>query len=219
VTATPPAPEPVEGWVAAELRREYPLLRLVTLTFPGRSGRTPAWLKQRLRMLSDRFGGAQAVTLRQRPVPWAYRVFYRHIGLDPDTERTPMEAAAVERLLRGGFRSRNLLDDAVTVALVETGVPVWALDAEALEGTLGLRLSGPGDRLGTGPGSRAVPNGRIVVADERSPVATVFGDVAPGHAVTEGTTRMTLFALQVAGVPTIAVEEALDSCAEMLGAG
>ena len=31
--------------------------------------------------------------LRTRPVPRAYRVFFRHVGLDPDVERTPVEQA------------------------------------------------------------------------------------------------------------------------------
>ena len=46
----------------------------------------------------------------------------------PTTSRTPVEAAVVDRLLHGGFRSRGLLDDALLLAVVETGVPVWALD-------------------------------------------------------------------------------------------
>ena len=27
--------------------------------------------------------------MRQQPIPWAYRVFYRHIGLDPDEHAHP----------------------------------------------------------------------------------------------------------------------------------
>ena len=41
--------------------------------------------------------------MRSRPVPHAYRVFFRHIGLDPDATRTPVEAAAMDRLLRGRY--------------------------------------------------------------------------------------------------------------------
>ena len=50
--------------------------------------------------------------MRQDPVPWAYRVFWRQVGIDPDTDRTPVEQIALDRLKRGGLRSRNLLDDA-----------------------------------------------------------------------------------------------------------
>ena len=41
-------------------------------------------------------------------------MFFRHIGLDPDEHRTPVEALALERLKRGGFPSRSTLDDALT---------------------------------------------------------------------------------------------------------
>ena len=40
--------------------------------------------------------------------------------------------------------SENLLDDALTIAIAETGVPVIALDADRLEGDLGLRLARAG---------------------------------------------------------------------------
>ena len=93
-------------------------------------------MREHLDVLSTRFRGADALALRQRPVPHAYRVAFRHVGLDPDVTRTPIEAAAIERLVQGGFVSRGLLDDALTIALVETGVPLWALDAEAVDGEL-----------------------------------------------------------------------------------
>ena len=92
------APEPVSGWVADEVREEFPELRLISVTLDARPGRSTPGVQERLRGLSDRFRGANAVTMRQDPIPWAYRVFYRHVGLDPDAERTPIEAAAVERL-------------------------------------------------------------------------------------------------------------------------
>ncbi len=211
-----PEIEAVTGWVAEEIREEFPELRLLSLTVQASSGRSPRGVKQRLRDMSDRFRGSHAVTMRQTPVPWAYRVFYRHIGLDPDADRTPVEAAALQRLIAGAFQSRNLLDDALTVSLVETGVPIWALDANTVEGALGLRLAGPGETLGRDPAGSAVPSGRLVVADERSPLAVLFGELAPGHGVTSKTTRMTLFTIQVAGVPQIHVEEALFTCVDML---
>jgi DNA/RNA-binding domain of Phe-tRNA-synthetase-like protein len=208
--------EPVEGWVDEEIREEFPGLRLRFLTVQARAGRTPRGVKHRLKMMSDRFHGAQAVTLRQDPVPWAYRVFYRHIGLDPDAQRTPIEEAAVQRLLRGGFRSENQLDDALLIALMETGVPIWALDASRVEGKLGIRLATAGERLGRSETAPGLPSGRIVIADERSPLAVLFGELAPGHGVTDSTTSMTLFSLQVQGVPEIHVEEALWTCLSVL---
>ena len=206
------------GWVSEEVAEEFPGLALHSLTLGAVTGRSPREIKQRLKHLSDRFRGAQAVAMRQDPIPWAYRVFYRHVGLDPDADRTPVEAAAVERLLKGAYASRNLLDDALTIALVETGVPIWALDADRVEAPLGIRLAAPGELLGREPDALPVPEGRLVVADERSPVAVLFSDPAPGHGVTPASARMTLFSVQVAGVPAIHVEEALWTCVSALRA-
>ncbi|HVS29141.1 MAG TPA: phenylalanine--tRNA ligase beta subunit-related protein [Solirubrobacteraceae bacterium] len=207
------------GSVAADVCEEFPELTLVFAEVAVGSGRTPEEVKLQLRLLSDRFRGAQAIAMRQDAVPQAYRVFYRQVGLDPDAERTPVEATAVKRLLDGAFRSRNLLDDALTIALVETGVPIWAFDADAVDGDLSIRLAAPGERLGRQEQAPPLPSGRMVVADERSPLAVLFGELAPGHGVTDRTRRMVLFSLQVAGVPAIHVEEALWACATVLDAG
>ena len=211
--------EPRAGWIADEVREEFPELALLWVTVEATPGRSSKGVRQRLKGLSDRFRGSHAVTMRQAPIPWAYRVFYRHIGLDPDADRTPGEAAAVERLVHGAFRSENIIDDALTIALVETGVPIWALDADRVEGDLGVRLAGEGERLGRDPVAPPLIPGRLVVADERSALAVLFGDLAPGHGVTRRTRRMTLVSLQVAGVPSIHVDEALHTCVEVLRSG
>jgi len=208
--------EPEAGWVDAEVADEFPELRLFELAVDARPGRTPRSVQERLRYLSSRFRGPQAVAQRRQPVPWAYRVFYRHVGLDPDADRTPAEAAMLDRLMHGGFKSDNLLDDALLVALVETGVPIWALDAAKVDGTLGVRVADEGEHLGRGEDAPPVPAGRLVVADARSPLAVLFGELAPGHGVTRDTASMRLFSVQVAGVPAIHVEEALFQCSEIL---
>ena len=151
--------EPEAGWVDAEVADEFPELRLFELAVDARPGRTPRSVQERLRYLSSRFRGAQAVAQRQQPVPWAYRVFYRHVGLDPDADRTPAEAAMLDRLMHGGFKSDNLLDDALLVALVETGVPIWALDAAKVDGPLGVRVAEEGEHLGRGRGRAAGAGG------------------------------------------------------------
>jgi DNA/RNA-binding domain of Phe-tRNA-synthetase-like protein len=192
---------------------EFPDLALHTLTLEARSGSSPHEVRERLRALSDRFRGPQAIALRQQPIPWAYRVFFRHIGLDPDKDRTPVEALALERLKHGGFRSRSLLDDALTIAVMETGVPIWAFDADRLEGELRVRPAGAADE------SPWIPQGRLVVADDAGPVAVLFGELAPGRGVTPDTTRITLFSVQVAGVPEIHVEEGLWVVSDILTGG
>src|SRR5215204_4187422 len=88
------APEP--GWVAADLAEEFTGLSIATTVITATSGRSPEPLRERLRELSDRIGGPQAIQLRQKPIPWAYRVLFRHIALDPDTDRTPVAQLVVE---------------------------------------------------------------------------------------------------------------------------
>ncbi|MDX6698016.1 MAG: hypothetical protein QOE65_1413 [Solirubrobacteraceae bacterium] len=218
LTGDPPDVVPVPGRVDADVREEFPELALVTATLEAEPGRSPDGVRERLRGLSDRFRGSHAVTMRQDPIPWAYRVFYRHVGLDPDADRTPVEAAAVERLLRGGFKSRNIVDDALTIAVVETGVPVWALDSDRVEGELTIRVADANEPLGRGSGALPLPSGRLVVADEAGPVAQLFSAPAEGVGVTRKTRRITLFSVQVANVPAIHVEEALHTCVDVLRA-
>jgi DNA/RNA-binding domain of Phe-tRNA-synthetase-like protein len=214
VTGGDPARE--EGWVGRELALEFPELRLVSVAAPAPGRRTPSPLRERLDLLADRFHGARALTLRREPVPHAYRVFFRQVGLDPDAQRTPVEAAALDRLVQGGFASRGPLEDALLVAVVETGVPVWAVDDDRLDGPLGLRGAAPGERLGDGEYAADLAPGRIVVADAAGPVAVLFGDVAPSRRPARDSGRLRLFAVAVPGVPALHVEEALFGCAEAL---
>ncbi len=123
---------------------EFPGLALRWTEVGRGSGRSNAALKERLSILSNRFAGPQAIQLRQQPIPWAYRVFYRHIGLDPDEQPTPIEAIALERLRRGGFVSESLLDDALTIAIMESGVALQAFDADKVRAPLGIRPSRSG---------------------------------------------------------------------------
>jgi len=205
------------GWVSAELRDELPGLALRYVMIERGSGRTPRPVKERLAKLSDRFSGPQAINLRHQPIPWAYRVFYRHIGLDPDEQQTPVEAVALERIKKGGFVSQNLLDDALTIGIIESRVALRAFDADQVEGRIGIRPTNPGEPLEGRPG--ALPEGTLVIADERRPLALLFGAVAAGRGVTPSTKRTTLVAIQVQGVPDVAVEEGLWLAADVLRAG
>jgi DNA/RNA-binding domain of Phe-tRNA-synthetase-like protein len=208
------AGESVPGTVARELAEEFPGLAIRSLLVECGSGRSPKGVKERLRVLSDRFSGPQAITLRQKPIPWAYRVFFRHIGLDPDRTLTPVEQVALDRMRHGGFKSQNLLDDALTIAIVESGVALRALDADEVAGALALRGSGPGEALAGRPGD--LPAGTLVISDERRPLALLFGATGDGIGVHPRTKRTLLVAVQVKGVPDIAAEEALWLAAEIM---
>jgi DNA/RNA-binding domain of Phe-tRNA-synthetase-like protein len=209
--------------MAGELERELPGLRLLGLELavgrPGPlTGDSPPDVQARLRELSSRVRGARAIGIRAEPVPGAYRVFFRQIGLDPDVQRTPVEAAVLERMLHGGFLSGGMLDDILLIALMDTGVPVWALDAETLDGPLGIRTSAEAEPLGRSAQAPLLPSGQLVVADSSAPLASLFGDCAPGHRPGPRTRRLALFALQVPGVPGLYVEEALWGAASALEA-
>jgi DNA/RNA-binding domain of Phe-tRNA-synthetase-like protein len=212
-------PELREGWLQPDLAAELPGLRLAWTTVPAPAARRSPALRERLELLSDRFRGARALTMRREPVPAAYRVFFRHVGLDPDVHRTPVEAAVLERLMHGGWASREILDDALLLAVLETAVPVWALDHDRVDGPLGLRTAAPGERVGEGPQAPGLPGGRVVVADARRPVAVLFGAIAPSLVHGHATTSLDLFTVGVAGVPALYVDEALAQCADALGGG
>ena len=209
----PAVPEPLAGWVEPELAEEFPALALEYCTVAARPRRTPPAVRERLRALAGRYTGGHVIHMRQDPVPWAYRVFFRQVGIDPDQDRTPAEAVAVERLRAGGFKASNTVDDALTIAVVETGVPVIALDADKLLGEPGLRLAHAGEKLG---GELPLSSRQIVVADERDPVAILFGAVSETHGVTKECERVTLCAVRVKGVPPICSEEALWTAGETL---
>jgi DNA/RNA-binding domain of Phe-tRNA-synthetase-like protein len=204
------------GWVDPPLRAEFPGLGLLLAQAPAPGRRSPRELRQRLRHLSDRVHGQHVLSMRREPIASAYRVFFRQIGIDPDQQRPPGEAVMLERLRAGWFRSRNVVDDALTVAVVETGIAVRAFDADRLQGELGLRISQPEERLGGTPDGLLLPEGTIAIADERAPVGLVFGDTAAGLGVTGDSRRIALCAVRVEGVPDISVEEALWTCAEIL---
>jgi DNA/RNA-binding domain of Phe-tRNA-synthetase-like protein len=206
------------GFVDPDVHAEFPGLRLCWTTVEARSRPTPRPVQQRLRALSNRFRGASVVAMRTQPIPHAYRAFFRQIGLDPDVTRIPSEEAAVGRLMHGGFRSTELVSDALLVALIETGVPVWALDAELVdEMGLGIRTTTEGEPFGSG--AQPLPAGRLVVADSARVHSLLFGTIADGHEVTPQTRRLTLFSVAVGGVPSIHIEEALWMAVEALTAG
>lgn len=205
------------GFIEPGLAAEFPGLSLAWVTATSRRRAPSRAVRERLRALSNRFSGGNVVAMRTQPIPHAYRAFFRQIGLDPDATRIPIEAAAMARLLQGGFRSSDLLSDALLIALLETGVPVWALNADLVEvGGLGIRTTIEGEKFGTV--AQRLAAGRLVVADAQRIHALLFGPIAPGHGADHRTPRVALFSVGVAGVPAIHIEEALWLCGEVLTA-
>jgi DNA/RNA-binding domain of Phe-tRNA-synthetase-like protein len=195
--------EPVvrTGAVAPAISAELPGLGVAwcSLAISGDPlRRSPPALRGRLRALSDRHRGTQAIALRSRAIPHAYRVLFRHLGLEPDVRRIPIEELVVGRLLAGVYPSHGLLPDALATATIETEVGVWAV-----AGRRELRL--------------AQHDGRIVVADGRDRVAELFAQ--PDSPVTRATREVTLYAVLAPGVPDLAAEEALWIAWDILASG
>lgn len=206
---------PVEGFVESPIRDEFPGLRLHWVTLQARRRSRPHALVGQLNELSNRYRGDNVIALRVKPIPHAYRAFFRQIGLDPDVTRVPSEDAAVARLMHGGFRTAGLIPDACLVALVETGVPVWALDADAVDpGGLGIRTATAADCAVAG--RETITPGSLVIADAHTVHALLFGDPFARHGVSARTRRVTLFAVGVDGVPAIHVDQALWMCVDLL---
>jgi len=203
------------GWVALHVAEELPGLGLSWVTVEGGTGRSPEPVRARLRDLSDRFYGSHAVHMRERPIPWAYRVFFRQIGIDPDETRTPVEQLALDRLHDGAFKTRGMPEDALTIAIAETGVAMRAFDAERLDGGLGIRESAPGESL-SGSGGALSP-GTLIVADERSPLEPLFGGPESDRVVDSSTTRILIAAISVKNVPQATVNEAFWIAESVIG--
>jgi hypothetical protein len=101
--------------------------------------------------------------------------------------------------------------------VIETGVPVWALDADVVDaGGPGIRTATADDLAAEGARELRLSPGSLTVADRAHVHAPLFGEPAPGRGVDGHTRRVVLYALGVDGVPAIHVEEALWTCVEAL---
>lgn len=210
---------PRTGWVGPELAAELPGLEVLQVAVAGgRRRRSPVEVHQRLWAMSSRFTGARAVSLRRQPVAAAYRACFRQIGLDPDQTRTPIEAAVLKRMRDGRFKSEGLPDDALLVALLETSVAMFALDAARVQGDVGLRLAGARERLGDEEAGPVLDPGQVVLADSTRPLGTLFAELEETAMVSDETETTLLLAVRVRGVPSVIAEEALWIASDTLRA-
>jgi DNA/RNA-binding domain of Phe-tRNA-synthetase-like protein len=206
-----------KGFVEPVVAAEFPGLSLYWVTVASRRRASPRSVARRLEHLAVRYTGTTVVAERTKSIPHAYRAFFRQIGLDPDAWRIPSERVAVARLKQGGFVSVDLIADACLIALVETGVPVWPLDAAVVgDGGLGIRTTTDADRSAAQQRGDWLRPGTLAIADHRDVHCLLFGDPLPGHGVARATRRVALFAVGVDSVPAIHVEEALSICVELV---
>lgn len=177
-----------------------------------------AGVGERLDAIASRIRGSTAIEMRREPGPAAYRAFFRQLGLDPDVQLPPAEAAVGRRLFDGGVLPRGALGAALELAVLETGVPVYAFDADALDGAPGIRTATPGEEVVGADGARRPGPGRLVVADRSGPLSWLFEEAHGRGAATDGTSSFLLVAIGAPGVAEIALDESLDIAAGAIGA-
>lgn len=190
--------------VANALRADLPGLALWTTDAALRNGaETPELVRARVAQARERTAVAEAAGVPGESAPWSYRVAMRQLGIDPDAELAPVERAVLHRDLL--IPELGMPDDALMAASLETGVPVRAFDAAQLDGTLALRSAMDGEGLDG-----------AVVSDLRRPVAPLFGDALEHVRPGPSSERLVLAAVQVRGVPDLAVQQALWLAAELI---
>lgn len=209
--------EPQPGWVDRDLAAQFPGLELLTRPVGGPAMEDPG-VQERLDAIAGRIRGQAAIELRREPIPAAYRAFFRHVGLDPDAEMTPVEAAYGRRLFSGGVSAPGPLAGALELAVLETAVPVFAFDSDSLDGPPGIRPAREGDIVTGSDGAERSSPGRLLVAEAGGPLCWLFEEPRGRGAATASSKAILLAAVGVPGVPQISLDEALDVAAGAIGA-
>jgi hypothetical protein len=203
VSATP-------GWCQEDLLVDFPGIGLFALPAAADAG-ARSRVASRLEHLSGRIDGRNVASIPLTPIHAAYRRLARQLGLDPDRDGTPLAPLLRERIIEGRLRSHGDVADACACALLETGVPVFALPFGDVTGDLGLALARGGERL---PGDAApLADRTLVVSDVARPLALALLTQAltpadPGPVV--------LYAIRAPAVSVLVVEEALWVAAGLL---
>ena len=111
-------------------------------------------------------------------------------GLDP---AATSPAWLQRRLVLAGMRPISLAVDVTNHVMLELGQPLHAFDLDALEGEVGVRRAGPGERLTTLDGQdRALDPDDLLITDARGPIA-LAGVMGGGPTeITAGTTSILL---------------------------
>ena len=205
-----------------------------SITSCARSCRACAWCPRRRRPRAGRSPRPlRAASARRPPLPRrpraqrAHRARARRLSrvLPPRRHgpRRPPPARARPRpcggLMEGGFVSRSWLEDALLLAVLETGVPVWALDAERVDGPSGSAPPGRPSAWGRASWRRPAPGPdgrRRRRGPRRRPVRRRRRAKSRAHPTHH---NLLLFAVAVDGVPDLHVEEAMFTCVDALGAG
>ena len=201
--------------MASALEAEFPGLRAEWIRCECSEHRSDTGVGERLAHLASRFSGRQAVELRQQQVPAAYRSFFLQVGIDPDQQPTPIEQAALGRLLAGGNLPQDRISDALLLALLETAVPVIAFDASFVTEPIELRGASDGEAIG----ANELAPGTLIVADADKPLCQLFAAPEPPLAAGRASQDLLLVAVVAPGVSELTSDEALTIAAEAISGG
>jgi len=190
--------EILAGAVSPEVESEFPGIGVRFCFVAGGPSKTPAGLSQELDLAADRITGAQAVRVAAEPVAALYRALRAQLGMDPSVGEGTAEDVIRRRLLEGGFRPSGIPADAITLATLETGIPLWAFGVSKA-------LSGPRISLWSDPST-----GVVELRSDDLRMATLFGEPHPEFEVTRKSEQMCLVALVAPGVVPEIVELALE---------
>ena len=123
--------------VALEITNELPGLGLLACT-ASCAGKSSAGVVQELDLLAQRLNGPKAVRTSTEPVAAAYRALRVGLGMDPEADVASLESVVRRRLVEGGFRTAGQPEDAITIATLETGVPIQAVRVKEGQWSLGV---------------------------------------------------------------------------------
>jgi DNA/RNA-binding domain of Phe-tRNA-synthetase-like protein len=200
--------ETEEGWVDHAVAREFPALRLrYTVVEAGPEIPSKA-LRDRLKDLSTRFSGRHSMELPTKPIPAAYRIFMRQVGLDPDIHLSPVESYFSDRILRGGFLNYNSVADALTIAIVESHVALTVVDADLIELPLGIRPVRLEDESDLALGT-------LCIADAKGVISSLLAAPEVSNELNPHTKRTVFMAIGVEGVADWRLDDALWRVAEI----
>ncbi len=210
-------PAPRQGWVAPHIASEFPGLGIAWVEVDAKPGRSPEPVRQRLRDLSDRTygvagdppaGTADPLGLprllppdRPRPRP------HPHPGRAADPRPAPRRRLPQPRPAGRRAQRRDRRDRGRAARLRRRGDRGRALHPRLRAGGVARRGGRPSWR-----------RGRWRSPTSAGPVGLLFGPTAEGLGVEKRTRRIAVAAVQVKGVPQIAVEEALWMAAATLEA-
>lgn len=179
--------------VAEELREDFPRLKAWCMWQGVPSRKSTRQAKERLAEMDDRVRGAPVGQFRTHAVAQAYRGFARQIGLDPDVDRSPLDQAIVQRLAAGRYATAGRVTDALRIAMLETGIPLWAIDGAHVHGWLRVRSD---------------EQGRLVLCDDLRELTMLMADPPEDLQPHKRTETVIVYALTVGQVAPAAAEEA-----------